>query len=563
MAAEKRRSLRCAIYTRKSSEEGLEQTFNSLDAQREACLSYIQSQKHEGWKALSVTYDDGGYSGGTLQRPALTKLLEDIAAGKVDLVVVYKVDRLTRSLSDFARIVEAFDAKGASFVSVTQSFNTSTSMGRLTLNVLLSFAQFEREVTGERIRDKIAASKKKGMWMGGQVPLGYDLKDRKLLVNPAEAEVVRGIFSRYLELKCVRSLKAELDRRGLRSKVRVSRDGNQSGGQSFGRGALYRILRNPIYLGEVRHREASYAGEHGAIVTREVWDAAQEVLAENLRRRDRGEGLKSPSLLAGLVVDEHGGRLVPSHTKRHQRRYRYYTLRTREGTSKGGLSIPAHDLEVAVGTRLKAFLSCPREVLTAVGDLQGGQTQVLRTAKEVIETWEEGTPSARRDLLGGLLHQVVVSPTGLRIQVKAEALRSRLGLADLPQGDAPAFLTLEAESRLKRGGRGLRFVIPGPGGAWGAVHLDRPLIRTLARARAWSELLLSGQVRTREAIAKMHGITAQQVARLLPCAWLAPDIVEAILEGRQPKGLTVKRLLEGFPLEWSEQRRVLGFAPRA
>jgi len=239
MTTEVKRSLRCAIYTRKSSEEGLEQAFNSLDAQRESCLSYVQSQKHEGWKALSTHYDDGGFSGGTLIRPAMTKLLEDIAAGKVDLVVVYKVDRLTRSLSDFAKIVEAFDAKGVSFVSVTQSFNTSTSMGRLTLNVLLSFAQFEREVTGERIRDKIAASKKKGMWMGGMVPFGYDLQDRKLLVNEREAASVRRIFELYLKLRSVPALKVALDAEGIHTKVRAGAQGKRMGGQTWFRGALY------------------------------------------------------------------------------------------------------------------------------------------------------------------------------------------------------------------------------------------------------------------------------------------------------------------------------------
>ena len=563
MAGETKRSLHCAIYTRKSSEEGLEQSFNSLDAQREACLAYIQSQKHEGWKAVPAHYDDGGFSGGTLQRPALTKLLEDISTGKVDLVVVYKVDRLTRSLSDFARIVEAFDAKGASFVSVTQAFNTSTSMGRLTLNVLLSFAQFEREVTGERIRDKIAASKKKGMWMGGLVPLGYDIKDRKLVVNSVEAEVVRGIFDRYLALKCVRTLRAELDGAGVMSKARVNLEGRRSGGQPFGRGALYRILRNPIYLGEVRHRDASYAGEHEAIVTREVWDAVQQTLAENLRRRNRGEGMKSPSLLTGLAVDGQGARLVPSHTQRRQRRYRYYTSQSLEGTSKGGLRVPAHDLEEGVWGRLRTFLSSPVEVLSTLGDVQGRQTQVLQAAQRVILDWESGSPSARRAELRDLLHQVAVSSSGLTIQVKANALRSRLGLADDPTEGSPVLITLETESRFKRGGRGLRFVIPGPGGAWGEAHLDRPLIQTVAKARAWYEQLISGQAKTREEIGRKHGISGQQVARLLPCAWLAPDIVEAILDGRQPKGLTVKRLLEKVPLDWAEQRRVLGFEPRA
>src|SRR5258706_15396706 len=247
MAAE-RRGLRCAIYTRKSSEEGLEQAFNSLDAQREACGAYIESQRHEGWRALGSRYDDGGYSGGNLERPALARLLADISSGKIDVVVVYKVDRLTRSLADFAKIVEIFDAQGVSFVSVTQQFNTTSSMGRLTLNVLLSFAQFEREVTGERIRDKIAASKKKGMWMGGYVPLGYDVIERKLVVNQSEATLIGWIYERYLALGCVRHLKAELDRKGIKSKVRHGRDGHPFGGSGVARRAIYTLLRDPLLL---------------------------------------------------------------------------------------------------------------------------------------------------------------------------------------------------------------------------------------------------------------------------------------------------------------------------
>jgi site-specific DNA recombinase len=252
--------LRCAVYTRKSSEEGLEQDFNSLDAQREACEAFILSQKREGWLLIRELYDDGGYSGGTLERPAFQRLLADVRANGVDVVVVYKVDRLTRSLSDFARIVEAFDKHGVSFVSVTQQFNTTSSMGRLTLNILLSFAQFEREVTGERIRDKIAASKKKGLWMGGQPPLGYDVQDRKLTVNPAEAKTVRSIFRRYLDLKAVRLLKADLDAQGIVSKRRKAADGSSYGGKPIARGALYLMLQNRIYRGEIVHKDKAYPG---------------------------------------------------------------------------------------------------------------------------------------------------------------------------------------------------------------------------------------------------------------------------------------------------------------
>jgi site-specific DNA recombinase len=267
--------VRCAIYTRKSSEEGLEQSFNSLHAQREACEAYVLSQRHEGWQAIATKYDDGGYSGGNMERPALKRLLEDIAARRINTVVVYKVDRLTRSLADFAKIVETFDKQGISFVSVTQQFNTTTSMGRLTLNVLLSFAQFEREVTGERIRDKIAASKRKGMWMGGVVPLGYELRDRNLVVHRSDADAVKQIFELYLKLGCVSRLKEHLEQQGIHSKKRISRTGRASGGAVYSRGALYGMLQNRIYLGEITHKGSSYPGQHAAITDQALWDQIQ------------------------------------------------------------------------------------------------------------------------------------------------------------------------------------------------------------------------------------------------------------------------------------------------
>jgi site-specific DNA recombinase len=298
------RKMRCAIYTRKSSEEGLEQAFNSLHAQREACAAFILSQKHEGWVVVPTLYDDGGFSGGTMDRPALQRLLSDISEGNVDVVVVYKIDRLTRSLFDFAKIVEAFDARDVCFVSITQQFNTTTSMGRLTLNVLLSFAQFEREVAGERIRDKIAASKKKGMWMGGLPSLGYDVQNRKLVVNEEEARTVVHVFRRYVQLRSVRALRAELDAAGIRSKRRILADGTPSGGQKLSRGALYLMLQNRIYLGEITHKGNAYPAEHQPIVDKVLWDQVQAILAENRIHRDTGANAKQPSPLAGLIFDE-------------------------------------------------------------------------------------------------------------------------------------------------------------------------------------------------------------------------------------------------------------------
>ncbi len=304
---------RCAIYTRKSSEEGLEQEFNSLAAQRDACEAYIRSQQHEGWVLARTRYDDGGFSGGKLERPGLQRLLADIHAGRIEIVVVYKVDRLTRSLADFARLVEIFDAQRVSFVSVTQQFNTTSSMGRLTLNVLLSFAQFERDVTGERIRDKIAASKKKGMWMGGNVPLGYDPSERTLVINPAEAETVRRIFALYLQLGCVGRVKDEADRLGLRTKRTIRADGAERGGKPFTRGHIYAVLSNPIYIGKIAHKGELFPGQHPALIDAETWAAVRDQVTGNGSDHQRKGKAAEPSLLAGLLVDGRGARLTPTH----------------------------------------------------------------------------------------------------------------------------------------------------------------------------------------------------------------------------------------------------------
>ncbi len=319
---------RCAIYTRKSSEEGLEQEFNSLQAQSEACEAYIRSQRHEGWALARTRYDDGGFSGGNIERPALQRLLADIQGGRIDIVVVYKVDRLTRSLADFARLVEIFDMQGVSFVSVTQQFNTTSSMGRLTLNVLLSFAQFEREVTGERIRDKIAASKKKGMWMGGNVPFGYEASERTLVINSAEAETVRHIFALYRELGCVRRVKEEADGLGLRTKCNITASGIERGGKSFSRGHIYKLLSNPIYIGQIPHKGKFYPGQHPALIDTETWTAVRDRFDANASDHHRKASATEPSLLAGVLVDDRGERLTPSHAIKKGRRYRYYVSTT-------------------------------------------------------------------------------------------------------------------------------------------------------------------------------------------------------------------------------------------
>ena len=319
---------RCAVYTRKSSEEGLEQEFNSLDAQRDACAAYVQSQASEGWRIIRTLYDDGGYSGGSMERPALQQLLADVTAGKIDVVVVYKIDRLTRSLADFARIVECFDRHGVSFVSVTQAFNTTSSMGRLMLNVLLSFAQFEREVTGERIRDKIRASKGKGMWMGGMPPLGYNQPvagSRTLVVKEAEAQTVRNIFETYLELGSVHALERDLDKRGIRSKQRITKSGRRSGGRRFSRGALFHLLRNRLYLGLIVHKGEAHPGLHAAIVSSELFEAVQHALDAQTRRHADCRNPVERAPLTGRLFDADGQRMSPTFSYgRGGKLYRYY-----------------------------------------------------------------------------------------------------------------------------------------------------------------------------------------------------------------------------------------------
>jgi DNA invertase Pin-like site-specific DNA recombinase len=368
------RKIRCAIYTRKSSEEGLEQEFNSLDAQREACEAFVRSQKHEGWSVLPQLYDDPGYSGGTMERPALKRLLADIAAHRIDAVVVHKVDRLTRSLSDFAKIVEVFDAHSVSFVSITQAFNTTTSMGRLTLNVLPSFAQFEREVTGERIRDKIAASKRKGLWMGGQPSLGYDVRDRKLVVNEAEAAIVRMIFRRYLELGSVRALKAALDEEGVVSKQRIAADGSPYGGKSFSRGALYLMLQNRIYRGEIVHKGTAHPGEHAPIIDEDLWTSVQLRLEANGVERRETLAPASSNLLTGMLFDADGQSMTPTHAIKKGVRYRYYVsrslvtgTRSEEGNRQiSGQRIPAANLEGLVVQRRRSFFADPVAVIESL-----------------------------------------------------------------------------------------------------------------------------------------------------------------------------------------------------
>ena len=391
MAATKPRRRRCATYTRKSSEEGLEQDFNSLDAQREACEAYIRSQAGEGWKPIRTRYDDGGCSGGTLDRPALQRLLTDIEDGKIDTIVVYKVDRLTRSLADFAKIVEVLDAQEVSFVSVTQQFNTTTSMGRLTLNMLLSFAQFEREVTGERIRDKIAASKRKGLWMGGNVPLGYEPNGRTLAIFEAEAKTVRTLFGLYLELGTVRGVKEEAEGLGLRTKVRHGAGRRMRGGSPLTRGHIYHLLSNPLYVGRIRHKRDSYEGQHPAIIDLETWDVVQKRLASQTPTRPSRTNASSLNPLRGKLFDEAGTALTPSHTLKSGRRYRYYVSRDRtaNATAKAangrspGWRLPAREIERRVEEAVVALFANPAELTRLAREAQVHEAQISELLERV------------------------------------------------------------------------------------------------------------------------------------------------------------------------------------
>lgn len=571
---ERPQPLRCAIYTRKSSDEGLEQSFNSLDAQREACDAYILSQRHEGWQALDRHYDDGGFSGGTMIRPALQALMQDIEAGKIDLIVVYKVDRLTRALSDFAKMVDLFDARKVSFVSVTQQFNTTTSMGRLTLNVLLSFAQFEREVTGERIRDKIAASKKKGMWMGGRVPVGYDVVDRKLVANPVEVPHVVHLFERYLALGCVAKLKAELDAQNIVSKVRISQTGKTSGGQPYSRGALYELLKNRLYIGDTMHRDRHYPGEHAGIVPQDLWDKVQATLSSNLQGHRSGARAKEPSLLVGLVYDADGRRLTPSHTVKKGRRYRYYVSQPAAKPSAQyhavqAVRMPAQDLESIVASRINMFLAAQQELLDAVADGCNAiqQRLLMDAAQRQAAGWASASPTARRAFLQTVVERVAVQEQSIDIALNRAALRDVLmtagGLAspydarDPPMQDRPIVLTVQAQ--LMRRGLEMRLVIPSDEPKSPSPRPSQALIKAIARGRNWYEQLIARDKVSLTDLADESGVNDRYTSRILRAAFLAPDIVEAILEGRQPAGMTLDRMLDNLPLDWDKQRRALGF----
>lgn len=554
---------RCAVYTRKSTEDGLEQDFNSLDAQSESCRAYILSQAGEGWSALDKAYDDGGISGGHMDRPSLQSLISDIEAGLIDIVVVYKVDRLTRSLADFAKLVDVFDRHAVSFVSVTQAFNTTSSMGRLTLNVLLSFAQFEREVTAERIRDKIAASKRRGQWMGGLPPLGYDNADKRLIINEDEAKTVQHIMTRYVALGSVGSLKTELDQNGYRTKVRRTKKECQVGGRPFSRGHLYKLLSNPIYIGKITHKSETYEGQHEAIIDPDLWKQVQSTLETNAPNRRHGINTASPHLLTGLLYHGQGERLTPVHTRKPKgKRYRYYiSSRLAKGEEDDGtaLRLPAETIERAVVETLSEGLTDTPRLLDGLGLSQLDPINIQRlkeNANALASILRTGSLKSKRDIILNLLRNVSVTPTCLEIDLRSQPLLNGIDTAPI---EGSKSMSLSQPMRLKRRGVETRLIL-------GGVALPEPseaLIRLLAVARDGYDGLKSGRYASQKDIGLRYGLDKSDVSRVINLAFLSPRIVTAIIGGAQPTDLTVqslKKMAAKLPSEWGEQETMLGIS---
>ena len=544
-------TLRCAIYTRKSSEEGLEQGFNSLDAQREACEAFILSQQHEGWKALSTHYDDGGFTGGNMDRPALKQLLADIDQKKINVVVVYKVDRLTRSLADFAKIVEQFDAKGISFVSVTQQFNTTSSMGRLTLNVLLSFAQFEREVTGERIRDKIAASKQKGLWMGGTPPIGYIGHERTLVIHEEHARLIRHIYQRYLEVGGVKTLKLELDRASVVAPVRSRLSGKNYGGTTISRGNLYQILTNPIYIGKIPHFERLHEGQHPPIIEMEVWNSVQAKI--NNQRDDHKARYRtgSDSLLIGMLYDSEGVKLCPSHSQKQTKRFRYYVsqkiVNELKEIAPDGIRIPAQELETLVTNQLIDWLM-DNDVLIHEFNPEPEQIQnLIAMASQFAKGIED--KQTQYALFRQIVERVEIGHDYVALTINASAFMEQ----------SCVLIQVKTNSELKRCGHQMRLIITDQNKR--QTLKDQNLINYVSKAYQWLSLITSGKVQSIKEIAQAEKVDPAHVTRTINKAFLAPEIMRAILNGTQPTHLNLKYLKQFrvLPNDWNEQKSLLGF----
>ena len=521
-----KKHVRCAIYTRVSTDQGLEQDFNSLDAQYDASQAYIRSQAHAGWTLLRSQYDDGGFSGANTDRPALQRLLADVRARKVDVIVVYKVDRLTRSLADFAKLVELFDAHNVSFVSVTQQFNTTTSMGRLTLNVLLSFAQFEREVTSERIRDKIAASKRKGLWVGGMAPLGYDTKDRKITVNEGEAEAVRTIFRLYLKLGSLNLLMAELRKHGIVSKTRTLKSGKTVGGIPFTRGPLAHLLRNRFYIGEVTFKGEVLQGEQEAILDRDLFEAVQAKLDEQANNHKRTR-TRSEALLTGRIFDDGGNRMSPTHARKAGVKYRYYLS--------------------------SALLNGAAERAGSVARVPAAEVEAV-----VVKSVREHVRSQR-----AIDDRILIETHVVRVEVHTDHLIIKLVQAESEDDDTRLETVLSVPWQKVASTRRREILIP-EGTSPQQVRRIRSenratLVASIARSRRWLNELITDPTASAESIAKREQCSVRKVNRTLSLAFLAPDLVKAAIDGRLPHGMGVTRLAD-LPAEWSRQRQILGLA---
>ncbi len=532
------KSVRCAIYTRVSTEHGLDQEFNSLDAQYDAASAYIKSQAHAGWTMIRSRYDDGGYSGGSTDRPDLQRLLEDIRARKIDVIVVYKVDRLTRSLADFAKLVELFDAHGVSFVSVTQQFNTTTSMGRLTLNVLLSFAQFEREVTSERIRDKIAASKRKGLWVGGNLPFGYEMKEGKIAIVDDQAEVVRSIYRRYLELSGVNELVRDLEERNIRTKTQQLSSGKTRGGIPFGRGAIYYLLSNHFYIGEVKYKNEILPGEQPPNLDRELFEAVRQKSLAQWSHRTVVRS-KSDQLLTGLLFDDAGHRMIPTHASKASIRYRYYVSTPllhgeAKTASAGSVSrIPAADVEEAVMKALKDYLVT-----------EPGKAELNVVCLEC------------RDDLARFVTGIVVHPDKLVVQLKSD------NVEEPSECRQDRCLTIPWQKPPPK--RSRQILLPHNTSRSDArpEQFERRarLVSAIARGRRWLNDVISGRVTTIAELCTREKCSSRQVNMTISLGFLAPDLVKAAIEGRLPRGIGIERLRDP-PAEWSRQFEALGLNP--
>jgi len=542
------KKIRCAIYTRKSSEDGLEQEFNSLHAQREACAAYVASQKHEGWVLLPDQYDDGGLSGGSLERPALRQLLSDIQSGKIDQIVVYKIDRLTRSLADFAKIVDILDAAGASFVSVTQSFNTATSMGRLTLNMLLSFAQFEREVTAERIRDKIAASKRRGLWMGGQVPMGYDPDGRTLKINDREAGTIRTLYALYEQHGTIREVKEKADKLSLRTRRRILSSGKTRGGGAFDRGHIHHILTNPVYAGRIRHKDEVHDGQHDPIIAPDRWDAIQLRLQGKASRIRLRKTPRRVSLLCGKLFDETGDRLTPSHSRTKKgTRLRYYVshrLIARSGEENlDGWRLPADQIEAQVSELTRRHLDKP--AFAGCLCAQPDASEIARVRSKLTDLTLQ---SDRKDILP-LVDRIEIAPGKIMLKLDPKAVAERLEI-DADALDANA-LQIEAPFQLRKRGVETKIIL-----AETPDNKDEVLIRNIALAHHWLERIKAGE--TFGDIARTDDISKRRVQHMIDLAFLAPDIIRDILAGKQPLGFTSDWCkARTLPSDWHDQRVLL------